>query len=159
MAHNYEDAEDLQLDNLTKISDNKHEHNHSDDDGYDHDHNHSDDDEDHDHDHGSEGLAGWKSRWDLLLALLILIVMIVLKFGFHFTPTKWIDLTIHAIAFFLAGWRVLDLAFRKAKRGDIFNEFVLMSVATLGAFYIGSYNEGVAVMVFYCIGECFRMQP
>lgn len=156
MAHNHEEAEDLQLDNLTKISDNKHEHNHSDDDGHDHDHNHSDDDDDHDHDHGSEGSAGWKSHWDLLLALLILIVMIVLKFGFHFVPIKYIDLTIHAAAFILAGWRVVDLAFRKAKRGDFFNEFVLMTVATLGAFYIGSYSEGVAVMVFYCIGEWFQ---
>lgn len=154
MAHNHEEAEDLQLDNLTKISDNKHEHNHSDDDGHDHDHNHSDDDDDHDH--GSEGSAGWKSHWDLLLALLILLVMIVLKFGFHFVPTKYIDLTIHAAAFILAGWRVVDLAFRKAKRGDFFNEFVLMTVATLGAFYIGSYSEGVAVMVFYCIGEWFQ---
>lgn len=156
MAHNHEEAEDLQLDNLTKISDNKHEHNHSDDDGHDHDHDHSDDDDDHDHDHGSEGSAGWKSHWDLLLALLILIVMIVLKFGFHFVPTKYIDLAIHAAAFILAGWRVVDLAFRKVKRGDFFNEFVLMTVATLGAFYIGSYSEGVAVMVFYCIGEWFQ---
>ncbi len=156
MAHNHDEGEDLQLDNLTKITDNKTQHNHSDGDGHDHDHTHSDDDDDHDHEHGSEEGAGWKTHWDLLLALLILIVMIVLKFGFYFVPTQWIDLTIHAIAFFLAGWRVLDLAFRKAKRGDIFNEFVLMSVATLGAFYIGAYSEGVAVMVFYCIGEWFQ---
>ncbi|RZK41125.1 MAG: cadmium-translocating P-type ATPase, partial [Pedobacter sp.] len=47
-------------------------------------------------------------------------------------------------------------AIRKLKRGDIFNEFVLMSVATLGAFYIGEYIEGVAVMVFYAIGEWFQ---
>ncbi|RYE56213.1 MAG: heavy metal translocating P-type ATPase, partial [Sphingobacteriales bacterium] len=47
-------------------------------------------------------------------------------------------------------------AIRKLKRGDIFNEFVLMSVATLGAFYIGEYIEGVAVMVFYSIGEWFQ---
>jgi len=154
MAQNHEEAEDLQLDNLTKITDNKHEHNHFSDDGHDHDHHHSDVNDDHDH--GSESSAGWKSHWDLLLALLILLVMIVLKFGFHFIPTKYIDLTIHAAAFILAGWRVVDLAFRKAKRGDFFNEFVLMTVATLGAFYIGSYSEGVAVMVFYCIGEWFQ---
>lgn len=48
------------------------------------------------------------------------------------------------------------MAFRKAKRGDFFNEFVLMSVATLGAFYIGEYTEGVAVMIFYSIGEWFQ---
>ncbi|HLL42228.1 MAG TPA: hypothetical protein VK369_03775 [Segetibacter sp.] len=77
---------------------------------------------------------------------MILIVMLVLKFGFDYTPTQWVDFGIHFIAFVLAGRKVLDLAFRKAKRGDIFNEFVLMSVATIGAFYIGSYSEGVAVM-------------
>ncbi len=155
MEHNHEEREDtdLQLDELTKVSDKKSGHMHSEDEEHNHEHSH---DDDHDHDHSGGENAGWKSHWDLLLALLILIVMVVLKFGFHFTPTKWVDFSIHFIAFILAGWRVLDLAFRKAKRGDFFNEFVLMSVATIGAFYIGSYSEGVAVMVFYCIGEWFQ---
>lgn len=109
----------------------------------------------HDHDHDDER-SGWKAHWDLLLALCILIVMMALQFGFHYVPPPWADLTIHAVAYLLAGWRVLDLAFRKLKRADIFNEFFLMTVATLGAFYIGSYSEGVAVMVFYCIGEWFQ---
>lgn len=154
MEHNHEEREDtgLQLDELTKVSGKESKHIHSEEE-QDNEHNH--DDHDHNHEHGGEE-AGWKSHWDLLLALLILVVMVVLKFGFHFTPTKWVDFGIHFIAFILAGWRVLDLAFRKAKRGDIFNEFVLMSVATIGAFYIGSYSEGVAVMVFYCIGEWFQ---
>ena len=121
-------------------------------DGHDHEH----DGEEHDHEHGGEEEAGWKSHWDLLLALAILATMLVLRYGFHLIPVKWVDFSIHFIAFMLAGWRVLDLAFRKAKRGDFFNEFVLMSVATVGAFYIGSYSEGVAVMVFYCIGEWFQ---
>jgi len=153
MEHNHDikQQDDLQLDSLTKITDDKSEHKHGPDDGHDHEH-----DEEDEHDHGGDESAGWKSHWDLLLALLILIVMIVLKFGFDYTPTKWLDFSIHLVAFILAGWKVLDLAFRKAKRGDIFNEFVLMSVATIGAFYIGSYSEGVAVMVFYCIGEWFQ---
>jgi len=153
MAHNHDikQQDDLQLDSLTKITDSKSEHKHTANDGHDHDHDNEDE-----HDHGGEESEGWKSHWHLLLALLILIVMVVLKFGFHYTPTKWVDFGIHFIAFLLAGWKVLDLAFRKAKRGDIFNEFVLMSVATIGAFYIGSYSEGVAVMVFYCIGEWFQ---
>ena len=125
-----------------------HDHNHTHDDGHDHDHN-------HDHDHGGEA-PGWKGHWDLILALAILAVMIVLKFGFDYTPDNWIDLAIHFVAFLLAGRSVLLMAFRSIKRGDIFNEFVLMSVATIGAFYIGSYSEGVAVMVFYCIGEWFQ---
>jgi Cd2+/Zn2+-exporting ATPase len=100
--------------------------------------------------------TGWKQHWDLLLGLTILVVMLVLRFGFKYEPPNLINLIIHAIAFLLAGWRVVYMAYRKAKRGDFFNEFVLMTVATLGAFYIGSYSEGVAVMVFYCIGEWFQ---
>ena len=98
----------------------------------------------------------WKTHWNLLVALFILVAMLVLKYGFDFVPVNWIDFSIHAIAFLLAGYNVLKLAFRNIKRGNVFNEFVLMSVATLGAFYIGAYSEGVAVMVFYCIGEWFQ---
>ena len=100
--------------------------------------------------------TGWKQHWDLLFGLLILITMMILRFGFKYEPPKPINFGIHAVAFLLAGWRVAYMAWRKAKRGDFFNEFVLMTVATLGAFYIGSYSEGVAVMVFYCIGEWFQ---
>ncbi len=83
-------------------------------------------------------------------------MMLVLKHAFNIVPEKWINFSIHAIAFLLAGSDILKLAFKNLKRGDVFNEFVLMSVATLGAFYIGAYSEGVAVMVFYCIGEWFQ---
>ena len=116
-----------------------------------HDHNH-----DHDHDHADGPEPGWKAHWHLLLAFLILVTMIVLNFGFKIVPSQPIDLAIHAVAFLLAGWSVLRMAFVTIKRGNFFNEFVLMSVATLGAFYIGAYSEGVAVMVFYCIGEWFQ---
>lgn len=106
------------------------------------------------HDHDDE--PGWKAHWDLLLALLILIVLLVLEYGFHIDLPKWPALAINAVAYILAGRKVLELALRKSKRGDIFNEFVLMSVATIGAFIIGEYEEGVAVMVFYQIGEWFQ---
>ena len=106
-------------------------------------------DDDHDNDASvSEEPAGWKSHWDLLLGLFILLVMMILNFGFQYVPPQWADFAIHAVAYILAGWQVLAMAFRKLKRADFFNEFFLMSVATLGAFYIGSYSEGVAVMVF-----------
>ena len=114
-------------------------------------------DDDHDNDASvSEEPAGWKSHWDLLLGLFILLVMMILNFGFQYVPPQWADFAIHAVAYILAGWQVLAMAFRKLKRADFFNEFFLMSVATLGAFYIGSYSEGVAVMVFYRIGEWFQ---
>jgi Cd2+/Zn2+-exporting ATPase len=96
------------------------------------------------------------SHWPLLTALLILLVMLTLEYGFKFQPAFPINLIIYAIAFLLAGYNVLGMAFRKAKHFDFFNEFFLMSVATIGAFSIGSYSEGVAVMVFYSIGEWFQ---
>ncbi len=135
-----ERLKDLQLDQLEKLSNNNDDHQHSSDDG---------------HDHGTEE-AGWKGHWDLILALAILVVLLVLEYGFKVEIPTIPSLVINLIAYFLAGRKVLDLAFRKAKRGDIFNEFVLMSVATIGAFLIGEYEEGVAVMVFYQIGEWFQ---
>jgi len=129
-------------------------HDHSKDDGHDHkDGEHEEDDE---HAHGGDDSDSWKSHWPLLSSLAILLVMLVLEFGFKVKPMFPIDLIIYVIAYLLAGYNVLNLAFRKAKRFDFFNEFFLMSVATIGAFAIGSYSEGVAVMVFYSIGEWFQ---
>jgi Cd2+/Zn2+-exporting ATPase len=110
------------------------------------------------HDHGpvEKDQPGWKTHWDLLLALIILIVLLVLEYGFKIELPKIPSLAINLVAYLLAGRKVLDLAFRRSKRGDFFNEFVLMSVATIGAFIIGEYEEGVAVMVFYQIGEWFQ---
>lgn len=119
-----------------------------------HEHNH--DDHDHDHGHADSNQPQWKQHLGLLIGLAVLITVLVLDYGFHIKFNKWLSLGINAFAYLLAGWDVLKLAFRKAIRGDIFNEFVLMSVATLGAFYIGEYAEGVAVMVFYSIGEWFQ---
>ena len=109
------------------------------------------------HDHGgAKELTGWKKHWDLLLALVILVILLVLEYGFDIHLPNILSLIINLAAYFLAGRNVLNLAYRKSKRGDIFNEFVLMSVATIGAFIIGEYEEGVAVMVFYQIGEWFQ---
>lgn len=109
------------------------------------------------HNHGAEDTdSGWKSHWQLLLAIVILVVMLVLEFGFELVPAFPADLIIFTAAYLLAGYNVLYMAYRKAKRFDFFNEFFLMSVATIGAFAIGSYSEGVAVMAFYSIGEWFQ---
>jgi Cd2+/Zn2+-exporting ATPase len=110
-------------------------------------------------DHG--GIArkekpAWLEHWDLLLSLAIVAILLVMQYGFDYKLPNAIALAVNTIAYLLAGWNVLRMAFRKLRRGDAFNEFVLMSVATLGAFYIGEYTEGVAVMVFYSIGEWFQ---
>ncbi len=118
---------------------------HSHDDG--HNHNQMD---------GHAEVSGWKSHWQLLLSLFILVIMLTLEFGFKYIPLFPINFFIYGVAYFLAGYTVLNMAFRKAKRFDFFNEFFLMSVATVGAFAIGSYSEGVAVMIFYSIGEWFQ---
>jgi len=107
------------------------------------------------HNHESNE-TGWKSHWDLLLALAILIVLLVLEYGFGIELSNIPSLVVNLVAYGLAGRSVLQLAFRKSIRGDFFNEFVLMSVATIGAFAIKQYEEGVAVMVFYQIGEWFQ---
>lgn len=124
------------------------------------DHEHAEED-DHDHGHNNVGTAAtekpaWVAHWNLLLALVILAVLLVMEYAFDIKLPNIASLIINGIAYLLAGWSVLGMAIRKAKRADIFNEFVLMSVATLGAFYIGEYTEGVAVMVFYSIGEWFQ---
>lgn len=125
-----------------KTSSTKQEEIHSDNDGHDHNEGNTD--------------SGWKSHWQLLLAITILVFMLVLEFGFEFVPPFPADLIIFSVAYLLAGYNVLYMAYRKAKRFDFFNEFFLMSVATIGAFAIGSYSEGVAVMAFYSIGEWFQ---
>lgn len=99
---------------------------------------------------------GWKENWNLVAGLSILIVVLVLEYGFDVKIPKIPALIINGIAYLFAGYKVLNLALRKSIRGDFFNEFVLMSIATLGAFAIGEYDEGVAVMVFYGIGEWFQ---
>ena len=114
-----------------------------------------DDDHSH-HDHSGEENGSWINHWPLLSALLILMVMLVLEFGFSYQPAFPFNLIIFTIAFLLAGYNVLGMAWQKARHFDFFNEFFLMSVATIGAFSIGSYSEGVAVMVFYSIGEWFQ---
>ena len=119
-------------------------------------HNHE-----HNHDTQEHGLPTkehpwWIAQSKLLMALVILLTLLLLKYAFKISLPFGINLTLNSIAYLLAGIPVIQMASRKASRGDIFNEFFLMTVATLGAFAIGEFEEGVAVMVFYQIGEWFQ---
>jgi Zn2+/Cd2+-exporting ATPase len=67
-----------------------------------------------------------------------------------------IPLVWFGIIYIIVGGPIVLRAAKLVVKGDIYNEFVLMSVATLGAFFIGSYEEGVAVMMFYVVGELFQ---
>lgn len=117
-----------------------------------------DHDQDHNHDQVGENAAkeSWLKHLPLLLALAILVVTQTLHFGFSIDFSIPVSLVVFGVALMLAGYNVFYLAWRKAIRFDFFNEFFLMSVATVGAFAIGSFSEGVAVMVFYSIGEWFQ---
>lgn len=116
---------------------------------------HSDNDgHDHEEESGEESLL--KSRWRLWLSLTILLGFVAITQLFKVEVSKPIEIGLMGIAYLLAGYNTLERAFRSLRRGDFFNEFTLMSIATLGAFYIGEYSEGVAVMIFYEIGELFQ---
>ncbi|MDD2393135.1 MAG: heavy metal translocating P-type ATPase [Eubacteriales bacterium] len=63
------------------------------------------------------------------------------------------EFIVFLISYLILGIPVILSAFRWMLKGQIFNEFFLMSIATIGAFIIGEYPEGAAVMLFYLIGE------
>ena len=91
------------------------------------------------------------------VSFIMLIVGILLSaFNITFFENQWVRLAWYIIAYFPVGLPVLKEAWEGITHKDIFSEFTLMSIATIGAFYIGEYPEGVAVMLFYSIGELFQ---
>ena len=62
----------------------------------------------------------------------------------------------YVVAYLPVGFPVIMEGWNSIKNGDFFTEFLLMSIATIGAFAIGQYPEGVAVMLFYAVGELFQ---
>jgi len=73
-----------------------------------------------------------------------------------FWQQAWWRFAWYLAAYVPVGWPVLVNALRAIRKGDVFSEFFLMSLATIGAFFIGEYPEGVAVMLFYAVGELFQ---
>lgn len=70
--------------------------------------------------------------------------------------TGWILIVWYAVAYIPVGFPVVKEAYESIAKGEIFSEFLLMGIATIGAFAIGEYPEGVAVMLFYAVGEAFQ---
>nr|WP_297135259.1 heavy metal translocating P-type ATPase [Terrisporobacter sp.] len=66
------------------------------------------------------------------------------------------NLIIYILAYIIVGGDVVSKAFKNILRGKVFDENFLMTLATLGAFFIGEYPEGIAVMLFYQVGEYFQ---
>ena len=112
-------------------------HHHEDEHAYDHGHN-------HDHD---------MSKGDLVkigIGILFFIMAIAIKTS---SITRF---SLYFISYLLIGGEVLLRAGKNILRGQVFDENFLMAIATVGAFAIGEYPEGVAVMLFYQIGEFFQ---
>ena len=88
------------------------------------------------------------------------LVLLILGLAFSFFELSFFSPIIAfiwlGITYIIIGAPVLLKSAKLIAKGKIYNEFVLMSVATIGAFIIGSYAEGVAVMLFYVVGELFQ---
>ena len=71
-------------------------------------------------------------------------------------PQSWMGLGLYLAVYLLIGWDVLWDAVKNILRGQVFDENFLMAVASIAAFAIGEYEEAVAVMLFYQVGELFQ---
>ena len=98
-----------------------------------------------------------KEYWKVILSLLMLIAGAIMnQLDVAFFRDNTISLVWYILAYLPVGLPVIKKAWESILQKDFFSEFTLMSVATLGAFYIGEYPEGVAVMLFYSVGELFQ---
>ncbi len=82
-----------------------------------------------------------------------LIGALLVEYVFEFPNNNYVYLPLYVIAYLFVGGPVWMQAFSSIRKGNIFSEFFLMGIATVGAFVLGEYAEGVAVMFFYMIGE------
>ncbi|MGI5958234.1 MAG: heavy metal translocating P-type ATPase [Massiliimalia sp.] len=100
------------------------------------------------HDHGN--LENLKKRIGLLIVGAVL-------FGIGlFLPDGWIRLVVFLASFLVTGGKVLIGAVKNILKGHVFDENFLMTLATIGAFVVGEYPEGAAVMLFFQVGELFQ---
>lgn len=111
------------------------------------------------HNHGDEEGPGIKPWLPAIASFTLLMLGIAMDNWIKPTPS-WFSggarLVWYIVAYVPVGLPVVIKGIKTAIKGDVFTEFFLMSVATIGAFYIGQYPEGVAVMLFYAVGELFQ---
>ena len=119
-------------------------------------------DEEHSDDDGHDHLGGEnQSTFQLFLPAIISFSLLILGIALdnYFKPewfTGWVRVVLYALAYAPVGLPVIKEAIESIGKGEIFSEFLLMVIATIGAGAIGEYPEGVAVMLFYAIGEIFQ---
>jgi len=117
---------------------------------------------DHHHDHdGHDHSAIEGSLFKLFLPAVISFTLLILAISFdNWLPqswfTGWVRIIWYIVAYIPVGFPVIKDAFKSISQGDVFSEFSLMTIATVGAFVIAEYPEAVAVMLFYAVGEVFQ---
>ena len=87
----------------------------------------------------------------IVAAVFYIIAIIISKLGFQYS--KLVSFAVFIVAYIIVGKDVLLKAFSNIKRGKVFDENFLMTIATVGAIIIGEYPEAVGVMLFYMVGE------
>lgn len=107
------------------------------------------------HDHSGQR-SNFKAYIPAIISFVMLIIGIALDYFNTIFFTDWLRIIWYTIAYLPVGFPVLREGWKNIKKGDVFTEFFLMSIATIGAFIIGEYPEGVAVMLFYAVGELFQ---
>ncbi|EJT6171838.1 cadmium-translocating P-type ATPase [Clostridium perfringens] len=120
-----------------------HKHNNGESHSHSHEHGHS-------HSHGGNSGIEKKELFRLGIALTLFIIGMIVNLD------KMYEFIIFGVAYIIAGGEVLLRAFKNILRGQVFDENFLMAIATIGAFAIGEFPEGVAVMLFYEVGEMFQ---
>ncbi|MFY1047523.1 heavy metal translocating P-type ATPase [Chryseobacterium sp. GP-SGM7] len=115
------------------------------------------DDDGHDHNNDDSDKTTFQMFLPAIVSFVVLLSGITMD---NFIPQEWfkdwVRIVWYGVAYVPVGLPVLKEAFESIAKGDIFSEFFLMSIATVGAFAIGEYPEGVAVMLFYSVGEVFQ---
>ncbi|WP_400203131.1 heavy metal translocating P-type ATPase [Candidatus Methanomassiliicoccus intestinalis] len=90
------------------------------------------------------------------LLYIILSAVILIAAILTYSNVEWIGLVLFVVSYLVAGGDVLYKAVRNILHGRVFDENLLMTIATIGALCIGKYTEAVAVMLFYQVGELFQ---
>lgn len=114
----------------------------------------------HTHDDGHNHGHSDSSSFGTYIPAIISFTMLIIGIGLDYFDISffkdWVRIAWYGIAYLPVGFPVIKEGWKSIIRGNFFTEFLLMSIATIGAFAIGEYPEGVAVMLFYAVGELFQ---
>nr|WP_298793684.1 heavy metal translocating P-type ATPase [uncultured Allomuricauda sp.] len=114
----------------------------------------------HTHDDGHNHGHSDSSSFGTYIPAVISFTMLIIGIGLDYFDISffkdWVRIIWYSIAYLPVGLPVIKEGWKSIIRGNFFTEFLLMSIATIGAFAIGEYPEGVAVMLFYAVGELFQ---